>query len=80
MIDIDQLNLEEPIAETDDFLLQLSIKYKLSGLLTSSIMLARLMHLNNQCGSMDDFRKLLSSVADGIDNKEFKVPDQGNMH
>jgi hypothetical protein len=79
-MDISDLNLEEPIAETDDFLLQLAIKYKLSGLLTSSILLARLMHLNNQCGSIDDFRKLLTSVSDGIDNKEFQIPDQGNMH
>ena len=79
-MDIDNLNLEEPIAEVDDFLLQLTIKHKFSGLLTSSIMLARLMWLNNQCDSTDDFRKLLISVTEGIDNKEFEVPDQGDMH
>jgi hypothetical protein len=79
-MDITELNLEEPIAEVDDFLLQLAIKYKLPGLLLSSILLARLMHLNNQFNSTDDFRKLLATVAEGIDNREFQVPDQGNMH
>lgn len=79
-MNINDLNLEEPVAEADDFLLQLAIKYKLSGLLTSSILLARLMHLNNQFGSIEDFRKLLHTIADGIDNKEFQVPDQGSMH
>ena len=79
-MDINQLNLEEPIAEVDDFLLQLTIKYKFSGLLTSSIMLARLMWLNKQGDSTDDFRKLLLSIVEGLDNKKFDTPDQGNMH
>ena len=79
-MDINQLNLEEPIAEVDDFLLQLTIKHKFSGLLTSSIMLARLMWLNKQCDSTEDFKKLLVSIAEGIDNKKFDTPDQGNMH
>jgi hypothetical protein len=79
-MDISDLNLEEPIAEVDDFLLQLAIKYKLPGLLLSSIMLARLMWLNKQCDSTEDFKRLLISVTEGIDNKEFEVPNQGDMH
>ena len=79
-MNIDDLELEAPIAEVDEFLLQLTIKYKFPALLTSSVMLARLMWLNRQSDSTEDFGKLLSTVVQGIHNKEFTIPEQGSMH
>ena len=70
----------EPVAEVDDFLLQFCIKNKFPALLASSVILARLMWLNKQSGSPEDFSKLLHSVADSLDNNELDIPPSKSMH
>jgi hypothetical protein len=79
-INIDELQLEAPITDVDNFLMETSIKYKLPALLISSIVMARLMHLNNQFDTTGDFKNLLQAIIGGIENKEFNIPDKGNMH
>jgi hypothetical protein len=79
-MNIDELQLEQPITEMDDFLLEMSIKHKLPSLLLSSIVLARLMHLNSAFNTMDDFKSLLDSISKGIDNKQFEIPDNSKVH
>jgi hypothetical protein len=46
--------------------------------MASSIILARLLHLNKQAGNVDDFAKLLGTVSDGIVNKDYERPE--NLH
>jgi hypothetical protein len=79
-MNISELQLEQPITEVDDFLLEMAIKHKLPSLLLSSIVLARLMHLNNSFNTIDDFKTLLDSISQGIKNKEFEVPDNSKIH
>jgi hypothetical protein len=80
MINIDDLNLQEPIIETDEFLIQTALKHKLPSLLLSSIVLARLMHINQQSGSTEDFKSLMQTISVGMANNEFQVPDKENLH
>jgi hypothetical protein len=80
MIDINDLDLMGPVGEVDDFLLQFCIKNKFPALLASSILLARLMWLNNQANSSEDFAKLLHSIADSIDKNEFDKPIDKKLH
>ena len=80
MIDIDNLELMGPVGEVDDFLLQFCIKNKFPSLLASSIVLARLMWLNKQGSSSEDFARLLHSIADGITKGELEIPTGKNLH
>ena len=80
MIDINDLDLMGPVSEVDEFLFSFCIRNKFPALLTSSVLLARLVWLNRQAQSSEDFSKLLNSVANGIDNKEFDKPVDKNLH
>ena len=46
--------------------------------MVTSIILARLLHLNKQTGDVNDFSKLLRTVSDGIENKDYETPE--NLH
>ena len=52
--------------ELDDYLIEFSMKYKVSPLSLSGIILARLAHLNNSFNSKDEYIKLLGSVSDTL--------------
>lgn len=80
MIDIDDLELMGPVGDVDDFLLQFCIKNKFPALLASSVVLARLMWLNRQGSSSEDFAKLLHGIADSIDKNEFEKPIDKKLH
>lgn len=80
MSKFDDLELMGPVGEVDDFLLQFCIKNKFPSLLASSIVLARLMWLNRQGSSSEDFAKLLHGIADGIDKGELDIPTGKNLH
>jgi hypothetical protein len=80
MVDIDDLDLMGPVAEVDEFLLSFCIRNKFPALLASSVLLARLLWLNKQGQSQEDFAKLLHSVADSIGNKEFDKPIDKKLH
>jgi len=80
MSKFDDLELMGPVGEVDDFLLQFCIKNKFPSLLASSIVLARLMWLNRQGSSSEDFAKLLHGIADGIDKGELDIPIGKNLH
>lgn len=80
MIDIDDLDLMGPISEVDEFLLQFCIKNKFPALMVSSVILARLLWLNRQAGSSEDFSKLLLTVSHGIDNKTYDKPIDKKLH
>ena len=79
-MNVDDLDLMEPVADVDEFLLHFAIKNKFPALLVSSIVLARLLWLNRQSDSTEDFGKLLQSIASSIDNKEFDKPINKNLH
>lgn len=79
-MNIDDLDLVEPVADVDEFLLSFAIKNKFPALLVSSILLARLLWLNRQSGSTEDFGKLLHSIATSIDKNEFDKPIDKNLH
>ena len=79
-MNVDDLNLAEPVVEVDEFLLSFAIKNKFPALLVTSIVLARLLWLNRQSGSTEDFSKLLQSIASSIDNKEFDKPIDKKLH
>jgi hypothetical protein len=77
-MNIDDLDLQPAVDEVDEFLLKLCISHKYPSLMASSIILARLLHLNKQAGNVDDFGKLLMTVAGAIENKEYEKPE--NLH
>ena len=79
-MNIDDLDLMGPVGEVDDFLLQFCIKNKFPALMASSVVLARLMWLNNQANSNEDFAKLLHSIANSIDKNEFEKPLDKKLH
>ena len=62
--------------EIDLFITESCIKYKISPLKFSAVMLARLIHLNNSVKSSDDLAKLLLSVGESILNKELEKPER----
>ena len=55
--------LHEMIREVDDTFAVLIEKYKVPPLSFSSIILARILLINEACGSGQDFRQLLSEVV-----------------
>jgi hypothetical protein len=64
--------------EFDEFIHEFALKYKLPALMVSSIVMARLIHLNKNYGNIDHFNKLLDHIIDTItllDAKTF-----GNLH
>lgn len=69
--DIDA-DLEMAVEEVDLFLTEFCMKYKSPPLMTSSVLLARLVSLNSLSDTMGDFGKLLSSIVVKIDNKELE--------
>ena len=77
-IDINELNLQPSVDEVDEFLLKFCIQHKYPSLMASSIILARLLHLNKQAGNIEDFSKLLATISVGIHNKDYGVPE--NLH
>ena len=79
-MNVDDLDLMGPVGEVDDFLLQFCITNKFPSILASSVILARLMWLNKQSGSTEDFSKLLHSVADSITLGELDIPTGKNLH
>ena len=80
MVDIDNLDLMGPVAEVDEFLLSFCVTNKFPALMASSVILARLLWLNKQAQSSEDFAKLLHNVADSIVNKEFDKPIDKKLH
>lgn len=77
-IDINELNLQPSVDEVDEFLLKFCIQHKYPSLMASSIILARLLHLNKQAGNIEDFSKLLATISVGIHNKDYGVTE--NLH
>ena len=77
-MNIDDLNLQPSVDDVDEFLLGFCIKHKYPSLMASSIILARLLHLNKQAGNVEDFAKLLATVSVGIHNKDYDRPE--NLH
>jgi hypothetical protein len=65
--------LEELSSEIDSTIIDLLEKYKSHPLNISSIILARLVIMNNIAGSGDDFKMLLTSIVsnDHFDSNEF---------
>jgi hypothetical protein len=65
--------LEELSSEIDSTIIDLIEKYKSHPLNISSIILARLVIMNNISGSGDDFKMLLASIVsnDHFDSNEF---------
>lgn len=56
-------DLENLSYEIDDIMHKLCIEYKISPLMFSSVMIARLSHLNVSAKTVDDFINLLVSVT-----------------
>lgn len=77
-MNIDDLNLQPSVDEVDEFLLKFCITHKYPSLMASSIILARLLHLNKQAGNIDDFGKLLLTISQGIENQDYIKPE--NLH
>mgnify|MGYP003343663724 CR=1 FL=1 len=50
----------------DELLVRTCIQHKVSPLILSSVLLARLMHLNEAAHSMDDYKQLLVEVGTGV--------------
>ena len=57
-------NLGKLSYEIDDIVHKLCIEYKVSPLMLSSVILARLSHINAASQSMVDYQKLLLSVSE----------------
>ena len=64
--------------EIDVVLQTLAIKHKMSPLSVCAVMLARMIHFSKLTDSQEDLGKLMSGIAEGINNKEFDKP--GNIH
>lgn len=77
-MNIDELNLQPSVDDVDEFLLKFCMTHKFPSIMASSIILARLLHLNKQTGNMEDFAKLLATISVGIHNKDYEVPE--NLH
>jgi hypothetical protein len=77
-MNIDDLNLQPSVDDVDEFLMKFALTYKYPALMVTSIILARLLHLNKQTGDVNDFSKLLRTVSDGIENKDYETPE--NLH
>ena len=67
---MDDKILELISGEMDEIVTVLCIKHKISPLILSSIVLARLYHLNDAANSTEDFKQLLAEVASGKLGKE----------
>ena len=61
----------------DSYISQLAVKYEISPLSLSAILIARCMVLNNEADSTEDFLKLLNSVAN---NPPLKVTNDTQVH
>ena len=77
-MDINDLALADAVNEFDELLLSFCVKHKFPALLATSVVLARLLHLNKQAGNVDDFGKLLLTVSQGIENRDYIKPE--NLH
>lgn len=77
-INIDDLDLQPSVDDVDEFLLRFCMEHKFPVLMASSIILARMLHLNKQSNNVEDFAKLLATVSVGIHNKEYEKPE--NLH
>lgn len=77
-MNIDDLNLQPSVDDVDEFLMKFALTHKYPALMITSIILARLLHLNKQTGDVNDFGKLLRTVSDGIENKDYEKPE--NLH
>lgn len=77
-MNIDDLNLQPAVDDVDEFLLKFCMTHKFPVLMASSVILARMLHLNKQANNADDFAKLLATVSVGIHNKEYEKPE--NLH
>jgi hypothetical protein len=77
-MELDDLELGHASEKVDEFLLSFCLENKFPALMATAIILARLLHLNKMAGSHEDYSKLLLSVHDGIDKKEFDKPT--NIH
>ena len=53
-MNIDDLNLQPCVDEVDEFLLKFCLTHKFPALMTSSIIMARLLHLNKRVGDVAD--------------------------
>jgi hypothetical protein len=62
---MDDQILEHLSGEVDEIITLFCIKHKISPLVLSSIIIARLYHLNNAAGSTDDFKKLMMEIGSG---------------
>jgi hypothetical protein len=69
----DDSQLQFVSEEIDLNITELCVKYKMSPLSLSAVMLARLIHLNNSVKSSDDLAKLLLSIGEDILNKELDL-------
>jgi hypothetical protein len=61
----------------DSYISQLAVKYEISPLSLSAVLIARCMVLNNEADSTEDFLKLLNSVAN---NPPLKVNNEKQVH
>jgi hypothetical protein len=61
----------------DSYISQLAVKYEISPLSLSAVLIARCMTFNNEAGSTEDFLKLLNSVAN---NPPLKVTNESQVH
>lgn len=75
-MNIDDLNLQPAVDDVDEFLLKFCMTHKFPVLMASSIILARMLHLNKQANNVEDFAKLLATVSVGIENKEYEKPEK----
>lgn len=76
MEEFDEENLAIISDEMDICITGACVKHKISPLMLSAILLARLVHLNNSTETSGDFSRLLKEVADKIDNNELKVKNE----
>lgn len=77
-MNIDDLDLQPSVDDVDEFLLKFCMTHKFPVLMASSIILARMMHLNRQANNIEDFAKLLATLSVGIHNKDYEKPE--NIH
>ena len=79
-MELDDLELGNAVSEVDEFLLQFIIKNKFPALLASSVILARLLWLNKQANTTEDFSKLLGTISDGMINHKYDLPKDRKLH
>jgi hypothetical protein len=61
----------------DSYISQLAVKYEISPLSLSAVLIARCMTFNNEAGSSEDFLKLLNGIAN---NPPLKVINDKQVH